>query len=243
MHQVLLYTGTSDGNMEEGSLRCDANVSVRPRGQEKLGTKAEVKNLNSFRNVAKSIEFEIERQIGRLESGEEVVQETRSFDAARGVTLPMRSKEEAHDYRYFPEPDLPPLVLAEERISAIREHLPETPWEARRRFEAEYGLAARDAAVLTQSREVGTYFEEAVSHYPGNPKGIANWVMTEVLRELKSDSRTATEGLDPRRLATLVSLVDEGSMSSSAREGRSSPPSGEATRSRRRLWSGWDWRR
>ncbi|HEX2464142.1 MAG TPA: Asp-tRNA(Asn)/Glu-tRNA(Gln) amidotransferase subunit GatB, partial [Thermoanaerobaculia bacterium] len=172
LHRVLLYTGTSDGNMEEGSLRCDANVSVRPAGQGELGTKVEVKNLNSFRNLAKSIDYEIERQIGRLESGEDVVQETRTFDAATGITRPMRGKEEAHDYRYFPEPDLPALVLAAERVETLRRALPELPWERRARFSAEYGLSLDDARLLTSAPELADYFEAAVRHHPGNPKSI-----------------------------------------------------------------------
>lgn len=216
LHQVLLYTATSDGNMEEGSLRCDANVSVRPVGREAFGTKVEVKNLNSFRHVGKAIEFEIERQIGRCESGGDVVQETRSFDAAQGVTRPMRSKEEAHDYRYFPDPDLPALVLDPTRIARQQECLPEMPWKARSRFVADYGLSVDDARLLTASRAIGEYFEVAVRSHPANPKGIANWVMTEVLRELKSADIQVEDGLAPHRLATLVRLVDESRLSGSA---------------------------
>ena len=210
---MLLYTGTSDGNMEEGSLRCDANVSVRPAGQTRLGTKVEVKNLNSFRNLAKSIDYEIERQIGRLESGQDVVQETRTFDAATGITRPMRGKEEAHDYRYFPEPDLPPLVLAAERVESLRRALPELPWERRARFGAEYGLSLDDARLLTSTPELADYFEAAVRHHPGNPKAIANWVMTEVLRELKARHATVAAALAPERLARLVEMVDRGALS------------------------------
>ncbi|HVR30746.1 MAG TPA: Asp-tRNA(Asn)/Glu-tRNA(Gln) amidotransferase subunit GatB [Thermoanaerobaculia bacterium] len=213
LHQVLLYTGTSDGNMEEGSLRCDANVSVRPVGRSALGTKVEVKNLNSFRNLAKSIEYEIERQIGRLESGQDVIQETRTFDAALGVTRPMRGKEEAHDYRYFPEPDLPPLVLGAERVQSLVRSLPELPWERRARFQAEYGLSLDDARLLTSTPELAAYFEAAVRHHPGNPKAVANWVMTEVLRELKARRAEVAAALAPERLARLVSLVDEGALS------------------------------
>jgi len=212
LHQVLLYTGTSDGNMEEGSLRCDANVSVRPVGGP-LGTKVEVKNLNSFRNLAKAIDYEIERQIGRLESGQTVVQETRTFDAATGVTRPMRGKEEAHDYRYFPEPDLPPLVLAVERVESLRRALPELPWERRPRFHQEYGLSLDDARLLTSSPELAHYFESAVKHHPTNPKAIANWVMTEVLRELKARHAEVDSALAPERLARLVAMVDQGAVS------------------------------
>src|SRR6185295_9831619 len=167
LHQLLLYTGTSDGNMEEGSLRCDANVSVRRKGETKLGTKAEVKNVNSFKNVARAVEHEIERQIGVLESGGRVVQETRSFDADQGVTRTLRSKEEAHDYRYFPDPDLPPLVLTRERIEGLRAELPELPWQRRTRFASQYGLPAGDAQVLSASRELADYYEAAVAALPG----------------------------------------------------------------------------
>jgi len=198
--------------MEEGSLRCDANVSVRPVGAP-LGTKVEVKNLNSFRNLAKAIDYEIERQIGRLESGQTVVQETRTFDAATGVTRPMRGKEEAHDYRYFPEPDLPPLVLAAERVESLRRALPELPWERRARFHQEYGLSLDDARLLTSSPELAHYFESAVKHHPTNPKAIANWVMTEVLRELKARHAEVASALAPERLARLVAMVDSGAVS------------------------------
>ncbi|MFL6199605.1 MAG: Asp-tRNA(Asn)/Glu-tRNA(Gln) amidotransferase subunit GatB [Thermoanaerobaculia bacterium] len=221
LHQLLLYTGTSDANMEEGSLRCDANVSVRRRGETQLGTKAEVKNLNSFRNVARAIEHEIGRHVQLLEAGGRVAQETRSFNADTGVTRLLRSKEEAHDYRYFPEPDLPPLVLSAERIEAVRAALPELPWERRRRMTARYGLAPADTGVLTSSRELADYFEAAASALPGNPKGIANWVMGEVLREVKErrigiDHLGLGKILPPERLAAIVGLVDAGRISNSA---------------------------
>jgi aspartyl-tRNA(Asn)/glutamyl-tRNA(Gln) amidotransferase subunit B len=219
LHQLLLYTGTSDGNMEEGSLRCDANVSVRRKGETKLGTKAEVKNLNSFKNVARAVEHEIERQIAVLEAGGRVVQETRSFDAEKGVTRLLRSKEEAHDYRYFPEPDLPPLILAPERIAALQAELPELPWQRRARFVFQYGLPAGDAQVLTAARELADYFEAAVATVPvvaSNPKGIANWVQGEVLRDVK-ERKVGLEGtISPQRLAALVALVDAGKISNSA---------------------------
>jgi aspartyl-tRNA(Asn)/glutamyl-tRNA(Gln) amidotransferase subunit B len=219
LYQVLLYTETSDGNMEEGSLRCDANVSVRRKGETELGTKTEVKNVNSFRNVGRAIEHEIERQIGMLESGREIRQETRSFDAGAGVTRPMRGKEDAHDYRYFPEPDLPPLILERERIRAIESSMPELPWQKRARFVAAYGLPAGDVHLLASSRELADYYESAVAELPSQPKPIANWVMTEVLRELKERKATIAEAaaaLPPARLAALVALVDAGSLSSSA---------------------------
>ncbi|HSS48042.1 MAG TPA: Asp-tRNA(Asn)/Glu-tRNA(Gln) amidotransferase subunit GatB [Thermoanaerobaculia bacterium] len=219
LHQLLLYTGTSDGNMEEGSLRCDANVSVRFRGETKLGTKAEVKNVNSFKNVARAVEHEIERQIAVLEAGGRVVQETRSFDAEKGVTRLLRSKEEAHDYRYFPEPDLPPLVLAAERIDRLQAELPELPWQRRARFISMYGLPAGDAQVLTAARELADYYEAAVAAMPAvaaNPKGIANWVQGEVLRDVKERKVELDGTISPQRLAALVALVDAGRISTRA---------------------------
>ena len=216
LHQLLLYTQTSDGNMEEGSLRCDANVSVRRRGETRLGTKAEVKNLNSFRNVARAIEHEIERQTALIESGGRVAQETRSFDATTGATRLMRSKEEAHDYRYFPDPDLPPLVVTAERMEAIRAALPELPWQRRARLAAQYGLPAADAQVLTASRELADYYEAAVSALPANPKGIANWVQGEVLRDVKERKVELGGTIAPGRLAALVAMVDAGKISNSA---------------------------
>jgi aspartyl-tRNA(Asn)/glutamyl-tRNA(Gln) amidotransferase subunit B len=216
LHQLLLYTETSDGNMEEGSLRCDANISVRRRGETTLGTKAEVKNINSFRNVARAIEHEIERQIALIESGGRVVQETRGFDATTGTTRLMRSKEEAHDYRYFPEPDLPPLVVTAERMEEIRTGLPELPWQRRARVAAQYGLAAADAQVLTASRELADYYEAAAAALPGNPKGIANWVQGEVLRDVKERKVELGGTIAPERLAALVAMVDAGKISNSA---------------------------
>jgi aspartyl-tRNA(Asn)/glutamyl-tRNA(Gln) amidotransferase subunit B len=219
LHRVLLYTGTSDGNMEEGSLRCDANVSLRPAGDEKLGTKAEVKNLNSFRNVARAIEYEFERQRLVLEGGGRVVQETRSFDAAEGVTRTLRSKEEAHDYRYFPEPDLPVLTVSEARIEALRAGLPELPWDRRERFVSEYGLSPADARELTSARELADYFERGVGLQPADrktPKAMANWVANEVRRELKERRAEIAEALSIDRLVALVGMVEGGELSSSA---------------------------
>ena len=216
LHQLLLYTETSDGNLEEGSLRCDANVSVRRRGETRLGTKTEVKNLNSFRHVARALEYEIGRQIALVGAGGRVVQETLTFDAASGRTRALRSKEEAHDYRYFPEPDLPPLAVAAERRAAIRGELPELPWKRRERFAAAYGLSAEDARVLTATRDLADYFEAAARAHPAHPKGVANWVMTEVLRELKERRVEVAAALPAERLAALVALVDAGTISGSA---------------------------
>jgi aspartyl-tRNA(Asn)/glutamyl-tRNA(Gln) amidotransferase subunit B len=216
LHQLLLYTRTSDGNMEEGSLRCDANVSVRRRGETKLGTKTEIKNVNSFRNVARAIEHEIGRQIEVIEAGGRVEQETRGFDADSGKTRLMRSKEEAHDYRYFPDPDLPPLVLTRERIGELRAELPELPWQRRARLAAQYGLPAADAQVLAAARELADYYEAAAAALPSNPKGIANWVMGEVLRDVKERRVELAGTIPPAHLAALVGMVDQGRISNSA---------------------------
>jgi aspartyl-tRNA(Asn)/glutamyl-tRNA(Gln) amidotransferase subunit B len=210
---ILLYTGASDCNMEEGSLRCDANVSVRRLGTKTLGTRAEIKNLNSFRHVARALEHEIARQVALIESGGEVVQETRLWDADRGETAPMRSKEEAHDYRYFPEPDLAPLRVAGEWIEEVRGTLPELPAEKRRRFVDEHGLPDYDAGVLTQSLPVANYFE-AVARESGNAKAASNWVMNEVLRKLKEDDADLEAcRVTPGGLGELVGLIEKGTIS------------------------------
>ncbi len=213
LRSILVYAGVSDGNMEEGSLRCDANVSIRPRGRETLGTRAEIKNLNSFRNVERAIAHEIRRQSAVLDSGARVVQETRLWNADRGETAPLRSKEEAHDYRYFPEPDLPPLVVSDAWIAELRASLPELPAAKRNRFASEYRLLDYDAGVLTASQDVADYFE-AVAKHADNPKAASNWVMTEVLRKLKGDPRKLVEiALKPAQLAELIRLVDAGTIS------------------------------
>ncbi len=213
LRAVLLYAGVSDGNMEEGSLRCDANVSVRPRGQQALGTRAEIKNLNSFRNVARAIEHEIARQVALVETGRAVVQETRLWNAERGETAPMRSKEEAHDYRYFPEPDLPPLVVDAGWVDEVRRSLPELPAERRRRLVEAYALPAYDAGVLTQERELADYFE-AVARESGDAKASSNWVMTDVLRKLKEDARPpAACPVSASALAELLKLIGAGTIS------------------------------
>jgi aspartyl-tRNA(Asn)/glutamyl-tRNA(Gln) amidotransferase subunit B len=215
LRDILVWLGVNDGNMEEGSLRCDANVSVRPLGQQQLGTKAEVKNLNSFRYVQKAVEYEIERQTDLLESGGRVVQETRLWDSSAGRTVSMRSKEEAHDYRYFPEPDLPPLVVDAARIEAVRATMPELPEARRRRFVAAYGLPEYDAGVLTQSSALADYFEH-VAATAGNPKAASNWVMGELLRTLNERGQSIEQTpLQAQALAGLIALVDRGAISSS----------------------------
>ena len=211
---VLVYLGVCDGNMEEGSLRCDANVSLRPRGARELGTKVEIKNLNSFRHVQRALEFEVERQARALDAGERIVQETRLWDADRGLTRPMRSKESAHDYRYFPEPDLVPLVLDAEVVARSRRELPELPRARRERFVAVYHLPPYDAAILTQSQALAEYYEAAVRE-SGNAKAVSNWIMSELLRELGSDDEGAIAGcaVTPAHLGRLVRLIDDGTIS------------------------------
>jgi aspartyl-tRNA(Asn)/glutamyl-tRNA(Gln) amidotransferase subunit B len=217
---VLVYLGVCDGNMEEGSLRCDANVSLRPRGVTELGTKVEIKNLNSFRNVQRALEFEVERQARALDAGERIVQETRLWDADRGYTRSMRSKESAHDYRYFPEPDLVPLVLDEAFVAERRAELPELPRARRERFVDTYRIPAYDAAILTQSRALAEYYEAAVRE-AGNAKAVSNWIMSELLRELGSDDERAIETcrITPAHLGQLVKLIDDGTISGKIAKG------------------------
>jgi aspartyl-tRNA(Asn)/glutamyl-tRNA(Gln) amidotransferase subunit B len=211
---VLVSLDVCDGNMEEGSLRCDANVSLRPRGSAALGTKVEIKNLNSFRNVQRALEFEVKRQAAALEAGERVLQETRLWDADRACTRAMRTKEYAHDYRYFPEPDLVPLRLDARWIDELRAGLPELPRARRARFVAAYGLPAYDADVLTQSRALAEYYEAAVREFP-QPKAVSNWVMSELLRELPGDDERAIAAapVSPHHLAGLLRLVSDGTIS------------------------------
>lgn len=213
LRAILVYLGICDGNLEEGSFRCDANVSIRPFGQEEFGTRVELKNMNSFRNIQRAIEYEVERQIDVVEDGGTLVQETRLFDAAQSVTRSMRGKEEAHDYRYFPDPDLPPLVIREEWIDKWRTELPELPAARRRRFEEGLGLPAYDAEVLTAEKDVADYFEQAVAAY-AEPKKISNWVMGELLRELNDRSADLSAcKIRPAELAALVKIVDGGLIS------------------------------
>jgi aspartyl-tRNA(Asn)/glutamyl-tRNA(Gln) amidotransferase subunit B len=210
---LLEYIGVCDGNMEEGSLRCDANVSLRPVGADTLGTRTEIKNLNSFRNVQHAIEYEIERQAAILDSGSAVEQETRLYDADRGVTQSMRSKEEAHDYRYFPEPDLVPMRVDQPWIDRVRAELPELPDAKRQRYITEYGLPAYDAEVLTAERDLATYFERTVELF-NQPKVVSNWVMGDLLRELNRHHITPDQApVTPAHLAGMLQLVDDGTIS------------------------------
>ncbi len=212
MRLILLHLGVCDGNMEEGSLRCDANVSIRPGGRAALGTKTEVKNMNSFKNVQKALAYEIGRQIDLAEAGERIVQETRLFDPDRGVTLPMRGKEEAHDYRYFPEPDLVPVAVDPAWFERVAAALPELPAARKERFVSRYGLPAYDADILTQTPRMADFFEAAALHAP--PKKVSNWMMTELLALLKESGRDiASSPVTPAGLAELLALVDKGTIS------------------------------
>jgi aspartyl-tRNA(Asn)/glutamyl-tRNA(Gln) amidotransferase subunit B len=214
LKEIILYTGVSDCNMEEGSLRCDANVSIRPHGQEKFGTKAEIKNVNSFRFVRQAIEYEIDRQIEVVESGEKVRQETRLFDASQGRTYSMRSKEEAHDYRYFPEPDLLPLVVDARLQQEIRGKLPELPEARRKRMVVDYGITHYDAQVLTSSRTMADQFEEA-ARAAKNPKRVANLVQGELMGRLKTYGLEIEQSpISMKGVAMSANLAEDGTISS-----------------------------
>ncbi|MBZ0170431.1 aspartyl/glutamyl-tRNA amidotransferase subunit B [Candidatus Methylomirabilis lanthanidiphila] len=213
LRAILVYLGVCDGNMEEGSLRCDANVSLRPVGSEELGVKAEVKNMNSFKNVQKALAYEIQRQAKVLDEGGKIVQETRLWDADQELTLSMRSKEYAHDYRYFPEPDLVPLAASPQWIEEIRATLPELPPQRRGRFVREYGIPDYDAAVLTASRPLADYYEE-VAKASREPKLASNWVMVELLGYLNKDGREITDSpIPPAGLTALLTLLQRGTIS------------------------------
>jgi aspartyl-tRNA(Asn)/glutamyl-tRNA(Gln) amidotransferase subunit B len=215
LRALLVWLGVNDGNMEEGSLRCDANVSVRPAGATVLGTKVEVKNLNSFRFLQKAIEYEIDRQIDLVGEGRRIVQETRLWDASAGRTVGMRSKEEAHDYRYFPEPDLPPLVVDAARVAAIRDQMPELPEARRQRFIEEYALSGYDAGQLIQSRALADYFDATV-RAGAPPKLASNWVMGELARKRKeTGAELEALPLEADRLAGLIALIEQGTISGS----------------------------
>jgi len=213
LHEILVYLEICDGNMEEGSFRCDANVSLRPRGREEFGIRAELKNMNSFRNVQRALEYEIKRQQYVLEGGGEVIQETRLWDDAQGVTLPMRGKEEAHDYRYFPDPDLVAIAVGAEWVEEIRRTMPELPLAKRERFLREYGIPAYDAGVLTTNRALADYYEEVVRGC-GQPKIAGNWVMGDILRFLNEDKRDIRDCPIPAAsLAEMIRLIEEGVIS------------------------------
>jgi aspartyl-tRNA(Asn)/glutamyl-tRNA(Gln) amidotransferase subunit B len=213
LSSILQYLEICDDKMEEGSLRCDANVSIRPRGQTAFGTRTELKNMNSFRHVEKALDYEIERQIELSTTGEAVVQETRLWDPQRSITVSMRGKEEAHDYRYFPDPDLIPLVIDPEWVEQVGESLPELPMEKRKRFVQEYQIPEYDAGVLTSSRALADYYEACVREFP-EPKTVSNWVMGELLGALHRDGKEITDSaVSPSLLGGMLQLVKDGTIS------------------------------
>lgn len=213
LRSILLFLGVSDCKMEEGSLRCDANVSVRPRGETRLGTKTEIKNMNSFRALEKALEYEITRQIELLEEGEDVNQETRTWDENKQATFSMRSKEEAHDYRYFPDPDLVPLVIDRKRVEEIKESLPELPDAARRRLVENYGLPEYDAAILTLTKDTLDFFDQCMQEYH-DAKVVSNWIMGELTRLLNQHNLDVTTAkVTPSMLAGMLKMIDKGIIS------------------------------
>lgn len=207
LRNIVMYLGVCDGNMEEGSFRCDANVSVRRRGETELGTRCELKNLNSFKFIKDAINYEMRRQIELIESGKPVVQQTRLYNPDKGVTFPMRDKEEAHDYRYFPEPDLPPLILESEWVEGVRQRLPELPAAKRARYQTELGLSAADAGVLSADKSVADFFEAALAVYSAQPKTLANWVINEFLRVTTAQAIHELK-VSPAHLGQLVELIE-----------------------------------
>jgi aspartyl-tRNA(Asn)/glutamyl-tRNA(Gln) amidotransferase subunit B len=213
LRTILRYLGVCDGNMEQGSLRCDANVSVRPTGQKEYGTRTEVKNINSFRFVEKALDYEIRRQIKVLEDGGKIIQETRLWDSTRGMTESMRGKEEAHDYRYFPEPDLVPIIVEQKWIGEIKKSLPELPDIKRERFVSEYALPEHDADLLISEKLLADWFEEAVK-FGGQPKIVANWVQGDLMRLLNEESKSIEQcPLKPEQLVEMLKLIENGTIS------------------------------
>jgi aspartyl-tRNA(Asn)/glutamyl-tRNA(Gln) amidotransferase subunit B len=219
LRNILVYIGVCDGNMQEGSLRCDANVSVRPKNESKFGTRAEIKNMNSFRNIQRAMAYEIERQIKLCECGEAVVQETRLWDDAAGKTMGMRGKEEAHDYRYFPDPDLIPIAVDKAWIEIVRKNLPELPLQKKERFIKDYQIPEYDAALLTQDKVLADYFETVIKE--GAPaKWASNWIMTELLRELNTEEKSADQSpVKPSQLVELYRLIAKGTISTKIAKG------------------------
>jgi aspartyl-tRNA(Asn)/glutamyl-tRNA(Gln) amidotransferase subunit B len=215
LHGLVRWIGICDGNMQEGSFRCDANVSVRRAGDTKLGTRAEIKNLNSFRFLEKAIDFEVRRQVELIEDGGRVIQETRLYDAERNETRSMRTKEDAHDYRYFPDPDLPPLAVDDAWIDRVAASMPELPAAMRARFVEQYALPAQDATLLAASREAAAYFEDAVKRVPGDAKLVANWMLGELTAALnRAELDIAQSPVAAADLATLVARIVDGTISS-----------------------------
>jgi aspartyl-tRNA(Asn)/glutamyl-tRNA(Gln) amidotransferase subunit B len=214
VRRALQWVGASEADMEKGNLRCEANVSVRRKGDQKFGTKVELKNLNSVRFMQRAIEFEVERHIRTLEAGGHLVQETLLWDEKLAETRPMRSKEDAHDYRYFPEPDLQPLVVTSEFIEQVRASMPELPGPRAKRFSEQYGLSYSDASQLTSERALADYFESAVAASGGNARATGNWIRSELLRELENAGITADQSpVSAGELGALVRLIDDGTIS------------------------------
>jgi aspartyl-tRNA(Asn)/glutamyl-tRNA(Gln) amidotransferase subunit B len=213
LRSILRYIEVSDADMEKGNFRCDANVSIRPVGGREFGTRAEIKNVNSFKFVQKALEYEIKRQAQILDEGGKVIQETRLFDSTKGVTFSMRSKEEAHDYRYFPEPDLVPIVVSRETVETIGKTIPELPDAKRERFAKDYGLPEYDADMLTQTRALAAYFEEAAK-LSGQPKVVSNWMMGELMRLLNAEGKEIEDcPIKPDRLAGMIKMIGDGVIS------------------------------
>ncbi|NWF61285.1 MAG: Asp-tRNA(Asn)/Glu-tRNA(Gln) amidotransferase subunit GatB [Fischerella sp.] len=213
LRRIMRYLGVSDGNMQEGSLRCDVNISVRPVGQKQFGTKVEIKNMNSFNAIQKAIEYEIERQIAAVEAGERIVQETRLWEEGTQRTVSMRSKEGSSDYRYFPEPDLAPIEVSDEQLQEWRTQLPELPAEKRRRYEDELGLSTYDARVITEERVTAEYFEAAIAA-GANPKAAANWITQDIAAYLNKNKLSITDiALTPTNLADVISRIEKGKIS------------------------------
>jgi aspartyl-tRNA(Asn)/glutamyl-tRNA(Gln) amidotransferase subunit B len=214
LRDILVWIGVNDGNLEEGSLRCDANVSIRPKGSKELGTRTEIKNVNSFRFIQKALEYEIERQIKVVKSGGKVVQETRLFDSSKGITKTMRTKEEAEDYRYFPEPDLPPLIIDNEWLESIKESLPELPDQVKERFISEFGITPYDAGVLVRERALAEFFEKAAKSYKGEAKKVANLIISDYLGILNEEKISVENSpVKPEDISELLTLVDTGTIS------------------------------
>ncbi len=208
LRSIVVYLGICDGNMEEGSFRCDANVSVRRRGDEELGTRCELKNINSFKFIKDAIQYEMRRQIELIENDQPVIQQTRLFNPDKGITYAMRDKEESHDYRYFPEPDLPALIITDQWLDEVRDSMPELPAEKRARYQEDYGLTAYDASVLSAERPVAEFFEAALEANADHPKTVANWVINELLREASADELAGDFIVEPSDFGKLTHLID-----------------------------------
>ena len=212
LRSLLQYLEVCDGNMEQGSFRCDANISLRPKGFQGLGTKVELKNMNSFRNVMRALEYEVQRQASVLDSGDKIIQETRLWNVDRGISESMRGKEEAHDYRYFPDPDLVPIVIEDAWIDEIRKTMPELPREKKQRFINQYNIPEYDAAILTATRQLADYFEACARLGP-QPKAVSNWIMGDILRHVPDTRDIGVFPVTPAHLAEMLMMVEKGTIS------------------------------